>query len=62
MTGILNSNCGDLMGRIVKVGPFQDGKYLISASKENGKDGFVGQCEPNAILILLDGKKEEEKS
>ncbi len=64
MLGILNVNCGDLMGRIVKVGPFQDGKYLISAPTEDGKDGFVGHCEPNAVLILLESKKEkdEEKS
>lgn len=55
--GILNANCGDLMGRIVKVGPFEGGKYLISAPTENGKDGFVGQCDPNSILILLEKKE-----
>lgn len=60
MIGILNHNCGALAGRIVNVGSFKDGKYLISAPNEGGKDGFVGEVEENSILVLLPSAKKPE--
>lgn len=57
--GILNSNAGDLMGRVVNVVSEKDGAYLVSAPNEDGKEGFVGQCDPQSILILLPSTKTE---
>lgn len=52
--GILNKNCGELAGTLVRVKGFKNGQYFVEPEKgwTFGGGAKVGTCPPQNILIV----------